>query len=727
VAVLAMGLGTGILALGLTPGLHDGLDPIVKGPWYFLGLQEILHWTHRPVWVLWGGVLPFAALYAVRDLPAPDTRRVKRILLASGMAYGLLCLVGGFFRGENWSGVAVWPRGGANLHVGWIFSNTPTPPMPLPRVQGRPEGCLVCHKDVTGLGNAHRPEAIGCASCHGGNPLTLLQAQAHEGMRLVPGNMADAQRSCGSSACHGGIVPRVERSVMATLSGLVAVDRQVFGEAPPSGPPRLADVADLQGTPADTHLRQLCASCHLGGKKTEPGPDNGDTPGGGCIACHLEYSPAAAKALVDYQHQRAAGPAKPPSAHPAISLAVDRGKCLLCHSRSGRISTNYEGWMEMHDPPESLRSTVSSLVDPLHRTLVDDRVFERAVPDVHHVRGLDCVDCHTAREVMGDGKTHARKSDQLRLACQDCHARPGEGLPSMPASALDAEARRLLALRKWPGPAISRFIRTGHGEALINGTFDRAGRPILLRKRTGQPRELKPQKGACAAAKGHARLGCGSCHTSWAPSCTECHTSFDPQQEAHDWLAGAEVHGAWKETAGPFEARLPTLGIQEPAAAGEAALVQTFVPGMILTIESPALAPRFQRLYARTEPHTTQRKVRSCKSCHNDPQALGYGKGRLSYERTPKGGRWTFDPARPPGPDGLPADAWIPFLGTRPGPVSTRSDVRPFSVIEQKRILEVGACLTCHEGRSATMEASVRDFPAVLRRRTARCLQPVWD
>lgn len=514
---------------------------------------------------------------------------------------------------------------------------------------------------------------------------------------------------------------------MATLSGLVAVDRQVFGEAPPDGPPLLAHVADLQGTPADTHLRQLCASCHLGERKTEPGPDNGDTPGGGCIACHLEYAPAAAKALVEYQRQKAAGPAKPPSAHPAISLAVDKGKCFLCHSRSGRISTNYEGWMELHDPPDRLRSTVSSLDDPLHRTLVDDRVFERTISDVHHARGLDCVDCHTAKEAMGDGKAHARKSGQVRLACQDCHAKPGETLPSLPASALDAESRRLLALRKWPGPKISRFLRTGQGEALVNGTFDRAGRPILLRKRTGQPMVLKPQTGACAASQGHARLGCGSCHTSWAPSCRECHTTFDPQQEAYDWLTGADVRGAWKETSGPFEARLPTLGVQDPAGAGKAALVQTFVPGMILTIERPATSPRFQRLYARTEPHTTQRKVRSCKSCHNDPQALGYGKGRLSYERTPRGGRWSFLPDRPPGPDGLPADAWIPFLGTRPGPVSTRSDVRPFSVVEQKRILEVGACLTCHEGRSATMEKSIQDFPAALRRRTPRCLSPVWD
>ena len=68
--------------------------------------------------------------------------------------------------------------------------------------------------------------------------------------------------------------------------------------------------------------------------------------------------------------------------------------------------------------------------------------------------------------------------------------------------------------------------------------------------------------------------------------------------------------------------------------------------------------------------------------------------------------------------DGLPADAWIPFLGTRAGMVSTRDDVRPFTVEEQRRILRVGACLTCHPAESAVMRDSVRDFDAVVARRS---------
>ena len=59
--------------------------------------------------------------------------------------------------------------------------------------------------------------------------------------------------------------------------------------------------------------------------------------------------------------------------------------------------------------------------------------------------------------------------------------------------------------------------------------------------------------------------------------------------------------------------------------------------------------------------------------------------------------------------------------------VSTQAGARPFSVAEQQRILTVGACLTCHKGDSAVMRESVRDFPALLRRRSAQCVVPVWN
>jgi hypothetical protein len=59
--------------------------------------------------------------------------------------------------------------------------------------------------------------------------------------------------------------------------------------------------------------------------------------------------------------------------------------------------------------------------------------------------------------------------------------------------------------------------------------------------------------------------------------------------------------------------------------------------------------------------------------------------------------------------------------------VSTRNDVRPFTVDEQRRILAAGACLTCHAGTSAVMQQAIGDFDATMARRTRRCVLPTWQ
>jgi hypothetical protein len=736
-AFVTVALVTAGISLVAAPGLHDGLGPIVKGPWYFLGLQEILHWTPWPLVVVAAGCVVVGALYAVRVMPAPRADVTKGILLSLAAAYLVLCGVGEFMRGENWAWTPTPPVGAGQLRFGWVFGPTPgapaTLPPSLPVVASRPEGCLVCHRGVTGLGNSHRPEAVGCASCHGGDVFTLDKARAHAGMQTIAGNLASAVRGCGQAACHATIVPRLERSVMTTMSGIVAVDRDVFGEATGASGTAPPHVERLSRTDADTHLRQLCASCHLGATKSALGPNGEDTRGGGCNACHLVYSAEAREALARYEAGKLRGPADAPTVHPALSLDIDDGQCFGCHSRSGRISTSYEGWHEMHEAPAEVMRPAA--VSPSRfRTLEDRRVFERVMPDIHQQRGMDCIDCHTSVEVMGDGVAHGRKSEQLRVRCEDCHAAPGARMLVVPAAAIDPESRRILGVRAWPGPVPSHHARTPAGDTLVNVVLDPAGVPHLVRKRTGELRTLKASAPVCVEGRGHTRLSCGSCHTAWAPRCPTCHTGFDASAEAYDWVDDANVRGAWKEESGPFAADLPTLGVRRlpPESNGRREVIDTFVPGMILTIDrrgapGKSASPLFRRLYARIEPHTTRREARSCQSCHNDPVAIGYGRGELRYERTPAGGRWTFRPASPPVPeDGLPADAWIPFLGSRPGGLSTRDDVRPFTVEEQRAILKVGACLTCHRADSPVMRGSVLDFASVLARRSRRCVLPDW-
>jgi hypothetical protein len=359
-------------------------------------------------------------------------------------------------------------------------------------------------------------------------------------------------------------------------------------------------------------------------------------------------------------------------------------------------------------------------------------VFVRERPDIHQQKGLDCIDCHTAGEVMGDGTQHARKADQVKITCEDCHT--ARVVATVTMAGLDEESRRILVLRRRPPTQSAQFLVSRAAGPLLNTVVDAIGRPRMWRKRTGEMLDLRAPAAVCEEGAGHARLSCISCHAAWAPRCPACHTAFDPRRTAYDLLAETETRGAWVETPGPFEAEPPTLGIRMISRAdrtrGE--IVDTFIPGMVLTIDrnrTPGKPPDplFRRLYARSFSHTVGRGGRSCRSCHNDPIALGYGRGTLHYDVKPSGGRWRFVPAHPPlVQDGLPADAWIGFLQTRTGMVSTRDDVRPFSVEEQKRILLVGACLTCHAGDSPLMRRAVGDFTATLARVSPRCVLPVW-
>ena len=157
------------------------------------------------------------------------------------------------------------------------------------------------------------------------------------------------------------------------------------------------------------------------------------------------------------------------------------------------------------------------------------------------------------------------------------------------------------------------------------------------------------------------------------------------------------------------------------------------MPGMILTIDVGSFDKQhhdsllFQRLYAPVSPHTTVKQGRGCKSCHNSPLALGYGEGTLNYVIENGKGEWQFELHYANNEhDGLPEDAWIPFLGSRTGKVATRSNVKPLSIVQQQNILLVGSCLTCHEEQSEVMRQSLVDFASVLKIRSKKCILPRW-
>ena len=713
------------------PALHDNSSQIIKGPWYFLGLQEILHWLSYPAIILFLILLYLLAFAFIPRYSKQFAVIVKKIVFVSFIIYSILIITGYFFRGVDWEFTMPWENPVITKLNFEPFDNISSisskeiEKKNIPVILGRREGCLYCHQNMKGFSPAHNPQAIGCVSCHSGNPFTLNKTYAHKGMVLIPGNLNEAKQSCGSSSCHRDIVGRVDKTIMTTLSGMVSVDRYAFGETKDLN--KLHFISQIGHSPADSHLRDLCASCHLGGQKTEPGPINQLSRGGGCNACHLNYNNKALNSLSKYQ-EVSSNINDSSYYHPSLSLNITNDHCFGCHSRSGRISTNFEGWHDTLLKPDKIKDSVN------YRVLEDGRVFIKAQQDIHHEKGMECIDCHTSHEVMGDGYYYLHEEDQTKVTCTDCHL-TGK-TETVSADKFDYESQQIITLRKFDEKDRKFLVVRKSGYPLVNTYLNKKDKPALVTKNRNEILPLKPPAIVCTEGKGHKNLSCKSCHTSWAPQCIGCHTQYNPDETGFDLLAGKNTKGRWNETSSDYLAEPPALGIKisKDKNGKIRETVETFIPGMVLTIQKDNINPAssknkniiFRRLFAPTFSHTIVRISRSCESCHSNPLALGYGRGKLEFVKQGKFGKWIFTPTYPLSKyDGLPLDAWIGFLGIRKDYYSTRTNYRPFTIEEQKNILTVGTCLTCHNSDSKPMKLYLDNgkMPKV----SSQCILPDWN
>lgn len=505
-----------------------------------------------------------------------------------------------------------------------VASSRPPPETPVAA------GCVACHAD--GPGGAHG--AVPCTSCHRGDADATTKEAAHVGLEAESGALDTVEQTCG--VCHPGAVATVRTLPMTTGRGLVGVDRFVFGELPtPDTGQTLGDVlATTAPTPAEDHLRKLCAGCHLGTRRDNR--DDAVTGGSGCGACH-------------------AGPVA--SGHPTVDADVADARCEGCHSRSSRISLTYAGLAEM------------ACAAPV-RTLSDGRTLCAIEPDVHAAAGMGCVDCHVHTELMGDGVSRAHQEEQVEVRCESCHA----PVAARWGDVVDPVSLRLGRVRA----ADDRVATATRGTPLWN-VLELDGSWRLVTKADGREHAVTLVD-AGHAGPGHDRLTCAACHAAVAPTCPDCHTSRDPDGTQWDFGSAAVTPGRWVET-GSGGIAPPALGV------GADGRIRPAIPGMIATIDGVGEVRRFSLL----DPHATRRTARTCVACHRDPTALGLGTGSLDVETL------RFTPAHPAaGKPDLAADGWVPLFPEAPGQ-GTRLGNRSFDEEEQRRILRIGACLACHE------------------------------
>jgi len=131
ISSLAVTLVLLIISLFFNAPLEDLANPLLtpnpgKAPWYFTGIQELIHYTNKPVIpaiiiplliVVWLFLVPYIdrktktrfTSFLNRILVGGEKRRIL-IFVFSLFVLGTLIftLIGSLFRGDNWSFVLPW-------------------------------------------------------------------------------------------------------------------------------------------------------------------------------------------------------------------------------------------------------------------------------------------------------------------------------------------------------------------------------------------------------------------------------------------------------------------------------------------------------------------------------------------------------------------------------------------------------------------------------------------
>lgn len=544
--------------------------------------------------------------------------------------------------------------------------------------EGNDPGCVTCHGNIENATERMGFE-LSCTWCHGGDPNAVTINEAHVLPTLPvimdqtvppldydlpyqkfvnPTNLRVVEDVC---ICHYELHIEVPKSMMATaaghyagglyLNGVVDTKMPIYGTfavvdddgTVPTGQGAVASLEDLivydpSGDPQEfaTHFAavpgQACARCHLwsrGNGYRGAEDKDGIYRADGCAGCHMHYAndgrSQSADLSIDHVEQ----------GHPivhTISKATPTEQCLHCHHRGARIGLSYTGRAQM--PPDLPSGPgVPGTTDERFNGNYHMTDPETNPADIHYERGLHCIDCHTRREVMGDGNIYGHMDQATKIECRTCH-----GMPDAPATFLDND-----------------------GNPLWN--IDLSGpEPVLISKVDGQP-HVPPQimnivdpqsptynpKAAVAMTADHLKadggVECYGCHSAWVPNCFGCHFERDEQQMGLNLVTREEEVGKASTNNKIFEALRAFMmgpnseGRISPYIVGCQAIAEVTAPdgSTILDFVMPETVNGLSGLALQpVHPHTvrTGSEVRACAECHRSPPTLGFGSGNYALART---------------------------------------------------------------------------------------------
>jgi hypothetical protein len=587
----------------------------------------------------------------------------------------------------------------------------------------REEYCTTCHIGIKDISKSHPSNVFGCVVCHGGDPLSVDIKKAHKGLvgNSNPSDLKYADISCGKQApdgtkCHGGDIKNIKTSLMYSMAGVIADLRyqwntqeskraiyathyikdnygRVLKTIPfyqkKDVPPNYKGDFEISGKVADSHFRKFCSMCHIGVKNINSTSNHSS----GCAACHIVYEDSSS-----YLGEDPTIP-KDERGHPpyhVMTSKIPTKQCLHCHNRSNRYGTSYTGIAEndFYGVPYD-NGTLSK------NRLIGGRFYYHLKADIHFQKGMDCIDCHTKNGIMGDGKIYDKMDEAVKIKCEDCHGafnkKPG-----------------IVEVNSISDKLLSTYDNINLGDKLIKGSSGEIfsnvkhmdNKTFLFTKISGKKlpvsviyRDKKHKLNNC-----NKNMECYTCHFSWTMNCYGCHIGYNDKYPQRDFLTNFKSSGHWYEARSYTRYNDVVLGINKK---GKISPMQ-FCQSQITFSEKNYYNKVFihkdnttSYVVAPVQPHTVTKMSKKCSDCHNNPMAVGLGRGYLKFTDNET---IIFKPIYNMKKAKLPVDFAFESVVSSDGKIQYQSVSNiGFKVFKRKeilKILRVGRCTPCHNSYS---------------------------
>ncbi|MCJ7435182.1 MAG: hypothetical protein MUO77_17005, partial [Anaerolineales bacterium] len=181
-----------------------------------------------------------------------------------------------------------------------------------------------------------------------------------------------------------------------------------------------------------------------------------------------------------------------------LSTAIPYTQCNACHNRG-----NYDLW------------TMTFIERADHATIRLQDYYQPIAQFTKCEYTLDCEDCHTRSEIMGDGDIHANKKDIQYVRCKTCHGT----LTELPLTKTLTDPNDIAFRMVFLNPVLDlklgdTILVTEKGEPLWNTRVLSDGTYEMIGKATKQYFTFRPVTGSKCTQTGEDQSSayCHKCH-----------------------------------------------------------------------------------------------------------------------------------------------------------------------------------------------------------------------